>query len=423
MGWWKRLAWKRSGRADEDVFRERASRAIRRLLSARIQLLSVWVGGADWGIVMLTAVKMRLDSLTGMRFLAALLVVLSHATKNFLPSGVADFFSLGGVGVSFFFVLSGFVLTWSRKDDQRAGSFYRNRFARVYPLHILTWIAAGILIIASGGAVSPLVAAACALLVQAWIPVGSYYFGMNGPSWSLSCEAFFYALFPFIVGPLSSRKPRTLWLLACWGYVLVGALTIIMHVVLRHGPTVAVLYADPAYRLWEFALGIVLASLVRSGWRSPVSLRIAVGMAAASLVFLSGLNVALLTGPLRGLHLTGLPSDLASLVMVPFFALLIATGATGDLSARASIFRSNTMVKLGDASFALYISHLLVLELLRGAAPAQLAPVYGFLLGSAGVVCSLVVAWLLHRFVERPLEARLRSSSGSHTGLEPAKAS
>lgn len=370
---------------------------------------------------MQTAVKLRLDSLTGMRFFAALLVVLSHATKNFLPAAVADFFSLGSVGVSFFFVLSGFVLTWSRKDGQRAGSFYRNRFARIYPLHFLTWIAAGALVIASGGTVSPLVAAACAVLVQAWIPVESYYFGMNGPSWSLSCEAFFYALFPFIVGPLSSRKPRTLWMLACWGYVGVGALTIVMHVVLRHGPTVAVLYADPAYRLWEFALGIVLATLVRSGWRSPISLRVAVALAAVSLVVVAGVNVALLDGPLRRLHLAGLPSDLASLVAVPFFALLIAAGATADLSGRRSVFRSKSVVALGDASFALYISHLLVLELFRNAAPAQLGPMAGLLLGSAAVACALVVALLLHRFVERPLEARLRSPRTPRPAMESAK--
>jgi peptidoglycan/LPS O-acetylase OafA/YrhL len=85
----------------------------------------------------------RLDSLTGLRILAALGVVLIHSVKN--PSsqkpltvipGLQSVASVGYLGVTFFFVLSGFVLTWSARRGGHAKSFYQKRFARIAPLSL-----------------------------------------------------------------------------------------------------------------------------------------------------------------------------------------------------------------------------------------------------------------------------------------------
>ena len=82
----------------------------------------------------------RLPSLTGLRFWAALLVVTYHLSRQYhrLPL-VSSLVWYGRDGVTFFFVLSGFVLAWSYAGAALVPDrvFYRRRFARVWPLHLL----------------------------------------------------------------------------------------------------------------------------------------------------------------------------------------------------------------------------------------------------------------------------------------------
>jgi len=79
----------------------------------------------------------RLPALTSLRFFAALHVVFFHflAFKIFTSQGwFGQISSIGYVGVSFFFVLSGFILVYTYEGrDISAGAFWRARFARIYP--------------------------------------------------------------------------------------------------------------------------------------------------------------------------------------------------------------------------------------------------------------------------------------------------
>src|SRR3954466_10818588 len=90
----------------------------------------------------------QLRSLTGIRWLAALLVFAYHVhvIRYFRdgPAGtVVDWlFGAGVTGVSFFFVLSGFVLAWSARDGDPPRSFWLRRIARVYPVHLVTALTA-----------------------------------------------------------------------------------------------------------------------------------------------------------------------------------------------------------------------------------------------------------------------------------------
>ena len=82
----------------------------------------------------------ELGSLTALRFAAALLVFATHA-RRILPLDLPAA-EIGYVGVSFFFVLSGFVLTWSRRAGESAATFYRHRFARIWPATTLVTLLA-----------------------------------------------------------------------------------------------------------------------------------------------------------------------------------------------------------------------------------------------------------------------------------------
>src|SRR6185437_14997298 len=107
----------------------------------------------------------------------------------------------GWTGVSFFFILSGFVLTWSRnpkKDSTKA--FWRRRFFKIYPNHLVTFIAAAFLL----GLITKQVfnvryAILNLLLLHSWFPQFPINNSFNDVTWSLSCEAFFYLCFPFLI--------------------------------------------------------------------------------------------------------------------------------------------------------------------------------------------------------------------------------
>jgi peptidoglycan/LPS O-acetylase OafA/YrhL len=88
-----------------------------------------------------------LPRLTAFRWYAALVVCLYHL-GGVINWQVLSPFSIGTVGVSFFYVLSGFVLTWSYRSDPDLWRFYRRRFARIYPATIVTGVVAAVLVAA-----------------------------------------------------------------------------------------------------------------------------------------------------------------------------------------------------------------------------------------------------------------------------------
>lgn len=357
----------------------------------------------------------RLDSLTGLRFFAALLVALGHlANSTHLAVAVSTFFDLGGVGVTFFFMLSGFVLAWSYRPELPVVAFYFNRLARIYPLHLLTWVAAAFLILLlygqtwhTGSAIS------CLLLVQAWVPSQRYYFGMNAPSWSLSCEVFFYALFPFVVRLLARctrHQPRRLFI----GLgVICAPFTLAMTVLLRSSEMkVWILYTDPIYRLDEFVVGVALGLLVRDGWRPVVSLRGATWLVCIAYSLLAMLEAALRLGIL---DVPGrspgqfVPSQLVRLIMLPPLALLIVSTAAADLSGKRAILSTRPLVRLGHWSFALYLSHFLVIQVVESVAPISRSWWMTVAMGLVILAAAVGISGALYIWVEQPAEAKLRN--------------
>ena len=151
--------------------------------------------------------KVELSGLTGIRFYAALFVYLYHV--SIIPgmkalSGSSLFFNAGDIGVSFFFVLSGFILTYNYADVFRDGisaasytRFVWDRLTKIYPVHVLTLLL--VLPIATFSPHLPLDWRAVPLhllLLQCFWPSSTPAFSgyLNVPSWSISCEWFFYLL-------------------------------------------------------------------------------------------------------------------------------------------------------------------------------------------------------------------------------------
>ncbi|MFB7509591.1 acyltransferase family protein [Streptomyces broussonetiae] len=278
-----------------------------------------------------------LPSLTGLRWMAALLVFGLHVNNFGYFGGTGGRlvfwgFSSGATGVSFFFVLSGFVLTWSARPHDRVPAFWRRRIARIYPVHLVTVALAFLLAVTleHNAQPTPKEAAANVLLLHSWWR--PWWQTLNPVSWSLACEAFFYASFPLLLLLLRRLGVR--------GSVVLGGLSMAAVVVLawsdaHHWWTYA-LYSFPAARLPEFVLGAVGARLVRLGrWRGP---GLEASLALAIIGYFLVPQVA--------------PGYSATMCTIVGFTLLIPAAANADLQGQPSMWRSRRMVRLGELSFA-----------------------------------------------------------------------
>ena len=354
--------------------------------------------------------------LTSARFFAALFVVFYHGWQ-ILPAyaheqGVLTrIIGFGYVSVSFFFMLSGFILAivYLNEDkpiDRRR--FYVSRFARIYPLYFAAllldlphflhvylsvthgdrWQAFGKL-------------AATVGLVQAWSPGLR---GINDPGWSLSAEAFFYLLFPFL-GPhiakfrLSTLLPFSI-LTYCGGIWIVESL----H---ASGQTYS-----PLPHLFVFVLGINLARFY--GWIGRASeRRLTLERYAPWMLF--GSVAAFLAIPILRLSVPEIL--LQHGLLAPVFALAILALASGNrLISR--LLSPSWLIVLGEASFALYLLHEPLATMLRHVIQLYGTPMFlGYVSLSVGLsVFSLLLfetpcrLWILKKDKVRSLETQVSSA-------------
>ena len=364
----------------------------------------------------------RLDSLTGLRFFAAYLVFLHHFT-NFAPLPlfsdvqlpvVGTWSGFGTTGVSFFFVLSGFVLSWSFVPDDTAPRFYLRRFARVWPLHFVTTVMAvpvfyywrDVPMEWTGTLLS-------VFLLHAWVPSAAIYFAGNPASWSLSCEMFFYGIHPLLV---RRTLLAGLGVMAGATVVVLVALFVAADRVLALWPSYVgwLVYVSPIFRVGEFLVGMALAAMIRRGVRFPVGLPVA-------LVVLFGWFALFYSG---GPHLPERAqvwlTNLSYPAIAVVYALVIGAAAQLDIDRRRSPLRWRPVVLLGQWSYALYLVHATIIYgmvNLIGARSYSLTGGAGSLLVSGlhamawlGVVTLLGVgaSYVLYRWIEQPVEARLR---------------
>lgn len=321
----------------------------------------------------------NLASLTSLRAFAALLVFLFHLDMFGilrLPGA-----SLGYSGVGFFFILSGFVLTWGTRPDLDVRIFMRRRFARVYPSHLAVLVVVLVLaLVVVGSGPSPLAIGTSLLLVQAWWPSQEIAYGLNGAAWSLSCEAAFYASFPLLLRGLRALSPRVRLL------VPVAWLAVTVAIAIAEPAANRLLYHFPLARMGEFVLGIVAALAIQAGWRPRWRL-------AHALAFL-GMVTLVLSVTVPETTIVG-----ASLA-VPFVALIVAASMS-DVVGCSRVLRTRALVYAGEVSFTFYLVHQLLLsDIATRGLPGPVGAVAGF-------VASAVCAVILHHAVERPMQRLL----------------
>ncbi|MFE3514221.1 acyltransferase family protein [Streptomyces sp. NPDC059166] len=346
----------------------------------------------------------RLPSLTGLRFWAALVVVLYHLSRQTgkLP-WISDAAWYGRSGVTFFFVLSGFVLAWTY--DGRAVParvFFWRRFARIWPLMAVSVVVSTVVWHLLGTPVSLKGAAATLGLVNTWVPVQEYIKGGNPAAWSLSDEAWFYLIFPALLALPLLRSARG----RVWCVVFLCAATVAVWLS-------GSFFTDSSVRSWaidyfpptrtlQFVLGVVAGLALKRGWRPPVGLPVAIALTAAAHIALVPWSRAVPDS------LWYSPYSASQLLTAPLFALLVAAAATADLEGRRTGLGGPWMIRLGHWSFAWYLFHEIVIRVFLGHLGRPDSQAGVLMVWLAVLAISLTVAAMAYQWVEHPMERLLR---------------
>lgn len=350
---------------------------------------------------------MRLDSLTGLRWWAAFGVFAFHM-RNFAPIRIDPVLEFGNDGVMFFFVLSGFVLTWSARPGVSAVTFWLRRFARIYPSHFVALLVAIPVFYSfspdpSEPWVKPFnlgILALSVVLVQGWSNVPAILFSGNPAAWTLTCEAFFYAVHPFINRFLRTIALRGTFLVA----LAIVALGFAYQAAVIAWPTSFVDAPLPITRLDEFALGMCAAHAMRMGWRPRLPPFVAY-LAGAGFVLWLYLSPRHFPGGIVG----SIIRNSAEEWLVLLCSLLIVTVAARDLRGGRSLLRWKPLVLLGDWSYAFYLLHATIIYAAIETIGVRPGSWFNLAWYAAMLVVAIGCAAALHYVVERPFERRIRA--------------
>lgn len=353
----------------------------------------------------------RVASLTGVRTVAALLVMGTHAaygTGKTTHGYVGLVYSRMDIGVAVFFVLSGFLLfgPWVRAAAAGANPplvrrYARNRVRRLMPAYLVTVLAAYVIYEFREPGPNPGHSWAGLLrhLTLTQIYSGDYlstelHQGLT-QMWSLAVEVAFYALLPpmayLLLVVLCGRRWRPGLLLA--GLAALGSLTPLWLIVLHMTdwlPKSAGFWL-PHYLVW-FVGGMMLTVLQVIGFRCYAAAVIPVALVAYLIVSTPIAGDATSPSPDLG-------QDLAKSMFYAVIAtLVVAPPALGDRGWYTRLLGSMPMVWLGEISYEIFLVHVIVMEIAM--ASVLRWPIYtGSVLGLFAVTLALTipVAWLLHR--------------------------
>jgi peptidoglycan/LPS O-acetylase OafA/YrhL len=357
-----------------------------------------------------------IDSLTSLRGLAALWVVLYHFQADIVTLAPRARFLLpfvvqGHFAVPIFFVLSGFVLTYNYLDSMSVPlnrselfRFWGRRLLRIYPLHLATLIAVLLMVIAARFMGLTITETGYGwrdfifnlLLIHTWVP--HFHLNWNYPSWSVSSEWFAYLFFP----------------LACLVFVRIRRLASLVGLALFfYAISIGLMLAGSRLPFSEmtavvgpFLLGCTFARAIGLGYVPGFGLRIGAWVLLFTLVLLPYITAG---------------QALAIAMTTTGAALVFALGASGEGCSRFWLWKP--LIVLGEVSYSLYLVHTIAQKLLYEIAPstkfaARSLPVRLIVLG--GYVTSVaLVTWLAYVWVDGYFRGSLRRRFSRRPNTSP----
>ncbi|WP_264512800.1 acyltransferase family protein [Flavobacterium sp. N1719] len=339
---------------------------------------------------------MRIDQLTFTRFLAAVAIVIYHFGKRIFPFNADEVSFLvkhANIGVSYFYILSGFIMIISYGRSQKVAplDYYKNRIARIYPVYLLGFLFYFPICIMINYPIDYTLIANATML-QSWMP--GWVMRYNFPGWSVSVEMLFYFLFPLLFNYGYSkpnyRKAIFIGIVLFWVFS-----QLFFHYMIQHPyykgeftPSHELLFYHPLFHLNEFLVGN-LAGL----WflRQGDSSRKNYDWIVLSLVVLIALALKYPMG--MNYH-----NGLFAVLLVPL--ILFISLNTGRIT---QWFLHPKLVYLGEISYGVYIYQLPVFYYLKPMPIDNQLLAFGIKLAVL-----LLLSMVSYRFIEIPLRNKIK---------------
>lgn len=345
-------------------------------------------------------------NLQSLRFVFAVMIFFHHYTVD----GAGLFYAGGACGVSFFMILSGFVMFAGYGDkvlqpDFKRKEYLLKRLIRLYPLHILCLLGFLVLNMAHLFSVKEVVKLSLnVLLLQSWIPVNSVYFSGNAVSWCLADMMFFYAMFPLLTG-LLSRVGLTK--ICFWFIPLLMGYLFIMFLL----PDVychPFLYISPVFRLLDFFIGMLLYSAYHKmdarGWRERMNSCSYLQKSFMEIFLFLFLSMVILTVP--HLEMRYYCAALWWLIIPELILYFAFVNKVGGVISRC--LTSKWMIALGEISFSMYMIHCLGISVLRSVFDKLGLTMIWQIELPVCFLTVLCVSYLIYHYYENPVSLYLK---------------
>ena len=324
--------------------------------------------------------KPHYNILDGLRGAAALMVVWYHVFEGYAfaegtngveGGGLINVFNHGYMAVDFFFMLSGFVISYAYDDrwnQMSMGDFFKRRLVRLHPMIVMGAIIGLTTFLLGGGvkwdgSVTPMSGVALAffltcLFIPAWpgaaheVRGNGEMFPLNGPSWSLFFEYIGNICYALFIRRLSTKALS--WLVAALGvvYIWFSVGNVSGYESIGVGWTVGDsvnIFGGFLRMMFPFSLGMLLARNFK-----PVRVR---GIFWLAIVLLFALFSVPFFPSVGGICVNGIFEMCCIMLIFPVIVWLGASGVTTD---KAS---TGVCKFLGDLSYPLYIVHYPVMYL------------------------------------------------------------
>jgi peptidoglycan/LPS O-acetylase OafA/YrhL len=388
-----------------------------------------------------------LPALTGARFIAAASVVGYHYQSIVhCPAWLDPLLGSGRSGVCFFYILSGFILTYNYKswfgdNTKRWKLFAEARLARVYPMYFVSMLLALAVVVgwdlpryrslleessyahlATGNMIGSFLANT--LCLQPFMPSPEVELLWNPANWSIPCELFFYLCFPAFLVWLNKRRMtrRSLIVTAATIYAIQSVVFVTIAATIarywtptsllgrftatRYLATDLIVYRSPILRFGEFAVGVIVCLLfleererghdgVGQSWKRTAGILLCL----LGIVFVASVDV-----PSAWIHaVTWLR---AFTLFTPLYAMLILLLAQGG-TPFARVLSWRPIELLGESSYSLYLIHTPILTIplykLRSGHALSGIEIAGYL------AATLIASIACFKWIETPARKKWRA--------------
>ena len=373
------------------------------------------------------AQKTYLSSLTSLRGIAAILVILLHVNIFCFAlapwdSPLDHFIQKGYLWVDFFFLLSGFIMMHVYSESFKEGirgnfkKFMRSRFARIYPLHIFSflsmvafyfWYRANFTLYPSDYANTFNMQSIWTIFLLVHSMGINHNLSWNSPSWSISVEWWMYVLFPFLLIPF---RRITDWKKIFIFFGIIGGYIFIIYYLypLSMGNVRTMTdfqdKLDVTYNygfircFFGFLFGMLLYELYRVGWGKRYLNKNIVWL------FTLGIAVLIMSFPL--------PDFISIVVFAGIVLVSVYAEGVGKI-----ILNWKPLVYLGDISYSIYLMHLPIMDFLFNYLKVKKFPgirlenpswFQAWLYTLVYLTIVILVSTLTYRLIEVPMRQKLQ---------------